>query len=116
MSALDFDRTTLDPRDLSYERQFAQLESEGWELEDGGGGSSDESSTFRYFRRHRRITEIERLFKEKGQRLRFNHEDDGTWTVAVLAGPLPDSSTEQEAGGATPQDAAEAAWVQFGYG
>jgi len=112
VSALDFDRTTLDPRDLSYERQFAQLESEGWELEDG----ADDSSTFRYFRRHRRIGEIEQLFREKNRRLRFRHEDDGTWTAAVLSGPIPDSSTDHEAGAMTPQDAAEAAWMQFGGG
>jgi hypothetical protein len=110
VSALDFDRTTLDPRDLSYERQFAQLESEGWEFEDG----SDESSTFRYFRRHRRIAEIEHLFREKNRRLRFRREENGAWIVAVQSGPIPDTSSDHEAGGATPQDAAEAAWLQFG--
>jgi hypothetical protein len=113
VSALDYDRTVLDPRDLSYERQLAQLEAEGWELEDASG--SDQPSTFRYLRRHRRIAEIERLFEERGQKLRLRREDDGTWTAGAVPGALSSSSAvDPEATWATPLEAVEAAWEQFG--
>jgi hypothetical protein len=108
---LDFDRTTLDSRDLSYARQLAALETEGWELEDTVG--ADGTERFRYLRRHRRIGEIERLFETKGQKLRFSRDDDGVWTGEVLPRPLSAGAAEDIAT-ATPLEAAEAAWHQFG--
>jgi hypothetical protein len=113
VSALDYDRMVLDPRDLSYERQVAQLEAEGWELEEPTG--PEQASTFRYLKRHRRFAEIERLFEVRGQKLRLRREDDGTWTASVAPPPLRASFTEDpEATWATPLEAAEAAWRQFG--
>lgn len=109
MSALDYDRTTLDPRDLSYARQLAYLVEEGWELEEAGAGES-----LRYLRRHRRIEDIQQTFKESGQRLIFAREDDGTWSALVLTSSLQgDSSTIPGIGGATPLEAAETALEQL---
>jgi hypothetical protein len=106
---LDFDRTTLDPRDMSYAGQLAELEREGWELED------HEESSLRYLRRHRRIGEIHDLFGERGQRLRLSREDDGTWTAVVLPSLTAGSTTgPPDFSGATPLEAADAAWAHHG--
>ena len=105
MSALDYDRTTLDPRDLSYARQLAYLVEEGWELEEAGAGES-----LRYLRRHRRIEDIQQTFKESGRRLVFAREDDGTWSALVLTSSAQGiSSTIPGIGGTTPLEAAETA-------
>jgi len=111
VTALDYDRTTLDPRDLSYHGQLAELEASGWELDEGAGA---EAGTFRYLRRHRRIGDIDRLFEEKGRKLRFRREADGTWTAEVLPKPLSGNPEDTEVTAATPLEAAETAWERFG--
>jgi hypothetical protein len=111
VSALDFDRMTLDPRDLSYERQLAQLETEGWELEEAAG--PEESGRTRYLRRHRRIGDIERLFEANGRKLRLSRDDDGVWTAEVLPRPIS-AGPDSEITAATPLEAAEAAWQELG--
>lgn len=108
VSALDYDRTTLDPRDLSYARQLAYLVEEGWELEE-----ADEAHHLRYLRRHRRIEGIRQAFKERGQNLTFVLEDDGSWTALVQASPIREGSTIPGIGGATPLEAAETALEQL---
>lgn len=109
VSALDYDRATLDPRDLSYARQLAYLVEEGWELEEAGAGES-----LRYLRRHRRIEEIRQTFKESGQRLVFAREDDGTWRALVLSGSIQgDPTTTPSISGTTPLEAAETALEQL---
>jgi hypothetical protein len=110
VSALEYDRTTLDPRDLSYGRQLAYLVEEGWELEE-----ADEGQRLRYLRRHRRIEDIRQAFKASGQTLTFVCEDDGTWTAQVQRGPVPEgSATTPGISGATPLEAAETALEQLG--
>jgi hypothetical protein len=111
VSALDFDRTTLDPRDLSYEGQLAELEADGWELDDTGAGPG----TLRYLRRHRRIAEIERVFVDKGRRLRYRREADGTWTGWFVPRPIgEDEMLDPDATGSTPLEVAESAVERFG--
>jgi hypothetical protein len=111
MSALDFDRTTLDPRDLSYEGQLAELEADGWELEDTATGPG----TLRYLRRHRRIAEIEHVFAEKGRKLRFRRDNDGTWTGWLLPRPIGEENMlEPDATGSTPLEVAESAVQSLG--
>jgi hypothetical protein len=105
VSALEYDRTTLDPRDLSYARQLAHLVEEGWELEE-----ADDAQRLRYLRRHRRIDDVQHAFKAGGQRLTFALADDGTWTATVQTSQVQESSTPAPAfSGATPLEAAEAA-------
>jgi hypothetical protein len=112
VSALDYDRTTLDARDLSYEGQLIELEARGWELDEAASAGQ---ATTRYLRRHRRIGEIEGLFELSQQRLRLHREDDGTWTVAVLPRPLAEEPTEgPPETWPTALEAAEAAWQRFG--
>jgi hypothetical protein len=109
VSALEYDRTTLDPRDLSYARQLAYLVEEGWELEE-----ADEEQRLRYLRRHRRIEDIQQAFTERGQRLTFALEDDGTWTALIQSSRIPESSAATPGvGGTTPLEAAEAALDQL---
>jgi len=109
VSALDYDRTTLDPRDLSYARQLAYHTEEGWELEE-----ADEGQPLRYLRRHRRIEGIRQTFKESGLRLDFALEQDGTWTAVVLPSPIQESTeTVSDISGATPIEAAETALEQL---
>jgi hypothetical protein len=109
VSALDYDRTTLDPRDLSYARQLAHLVEEGWELEE-----ADDAQRLRYLRRHRRIDDVQRAFKANGQRLIFALEDGGTWTARVQSSRIQESSTAPPGlSGATPLDAAQAALEQL---
>jgi len=112
VSALDYDRATLDLRDLSYEGQLIELLARGWEVDEAA--SSGQATTM-YLRRHRRIAEIEQLFETSQQRLRLHREEDGTWTVTVL----PRALAEDEPDGApetwpTALEAAEAAWQRFG--
>jgi hypothetical protein len=105
MSALDYDRTTLEANDFSYERQLAALEADGWELEQHEGGGNQ-----RYLRRHRDIEDIKRSVQERGQKLHFVHEDDGTWSAVVRPASIPGTSTaDLAASGVTPLEAATAA-------
>jgi hypothetical protein len=108
MSALDYERTTLDANDLSYARQLAALEVEGWELEQHDGGGSR-----RYLRRHRRIDDIQHSFREQRRDLRFVREDDGTWSAVVRRIGAEAGRDDLSASGATPLEAAEAARTTF---
>jgi hypothetical protein len=62
-----------------------------------------------------RVAEIERLFIEKGWRLRLEPNDYGEWTAAFwLALPHHGQGTvAHDASGRTRVDAAEAAWSRY---
>src|SRR5581483_7218483 len=106
MSALDYERMTLDPQDLSFGRQVAQFEIEGWEIE------AHEGSRLCYLRRHRRVPEIIDLFSARGRRLKLALLPDGTWKASVSTGFADDDPSETA--GATPLEAAEAALAEYG--
>jgi hypothetical protein len=105
VTGLDYDRITLDPRELSYAGQVRRLESDGWELE------PHQRAPLRYLRRHRRVGEILGLFIEHGQRLRLTREEDGTWSAALL--PRPSGSISTAVSGGSALEAAEGAWSLF---
>ena len=111
MSALDYDRITLDSRDLSYEGQLRDLTAEGWELDEAARGA--QATSTRYLRRHRRVAEIHGLFAELGKSLRLRLEDDGTWSATVAPDVVREEGQPDPQGG-TALEAAEAAWERFG--
>lgn len=107
MSALDYERTTLEANDLSYGRQLAALEADGWELEQHDGEGSR-----RYLRRHRQLDDLQNFFQEQRRQLHFVRED-GTWSAVVRPIGAEAGTDDLSASGAAPLEAAEAARTMF---
>ncbi len=100
---LEYDVETLNSRDYSYPNQLADAEREGWEIDPSMQGGDTV-----YLRRHRRVAEIQHQVNLKRKYVRFARSVDGTWTATFF--PPVAAVAEDAFRGATPLEAAEAAW------
>ena len=103
MTELEYDLQTLNSRDYSHKNQLRDAEREGWEID-----PSMQSGETVYLRRHRRVAEIQHEANLKRKYVRFSRSEDGTWRATFFP-PLP-GADEDGFQGATPLEAAEAAW------
>ena len=103
MTDLDYDVQTLNSRDYSHKNQLRDAEREGWEVDPSMQGGETV-----YLRRHRRVGEIQHEANLKRKYIRFTRSEDGIWTANFF--PPVSGAGEDAFQGATPLEAAEAAW------